>query len=65
MRRRLTVNMQNKGETINLLSVSIANYIAQYFTNDELEVLEAVFNIIGDALGVIAATRTENKNCTS
>lgn len=57
--------MQNKGETINLLSVSIANYIAPYFTNDELEVLEAVFNIIGDALGVIAATRTENKSCTS
>lgn len=59
------MNMQNKGETINLLSVSIANYIAPYFTNDELEVLEAVFNIIGDSLGVIAATRTENKNCTS
>ena len=57
----------DNGEALNVMSVAIANYIAQYFTNDELDILALMLNVIGDALGVISATRTENtdKNCTS
>jgi hypothetical protein len=41
--------------------------MAPYFTNDELDILALMLNVIGDALGVISATRPENtdKNCTS
>lgn len=54
------------GESLNVISVSIANYISGYFSNDELETLSIVFELIGDALGVIASVRVEDddKNCT-
>ena len=47
------------GESLNIICASMANAIAQNFDdNDELIQLSLFFTMLGDSLGLIAATRT-------
>ena len=46
------------GEQINYIVTTIANIITSYgFTVEELSLLSLLFNMIGDAIAVTAATR--------
>lgn len=52
------------GECINAAAVAFANGAAKSLTTPELERLAIIFNLIGDAFGVIAAFRSgEDKTC--
>lgn len=45
------------GESLNILVASTANAIAQNLSCDEIALLAALFNVLGDSLAVIAVTR--------
>lgn len=52
---------QISGECINAVAVAFANGAAKGLTTDELERLAILFNLIGDAFGVIAAFRSSGE----
>lgn len=45
------------GELLNLTAVSMANAFAEGRTIDELNQYSVLFSLMGDAFGVLAATR--------
>lgn len=50
-------NCSVSGECLNAAAVAFANIIAKNFSDEELDLLAVLFNLTGDALGVIAASR--------
>lgn len=49
------------GECLNALTIAAANKLACELTVDELNILSLFFSVLGDALGLIAATRACNE----
>ena len=45
------------GECLNAIAAAIANSIAAGLTDEEIGVISLFFTVVGDALGMIAATR--------
>ncbi len=45
------------GQKLNLLAVSIANALSEGLSDDEINLLAGLFQVVGDALAVIPAAK--------